>query len=180
MTTFEEKRYRFRPKHSEETKRKISKTMFKGGSSTTNHRLAAEIMERHIGRKLNCGETIHHIDHNPENNDLNNLYIFKNRSEHRKYNLMEDFTTRFPSLKGKEQNRIAATLSVLDEVSKNTLSMLKKDVEGLSQLNMDLLNEENEELIKEITALKEHVHLIESILASILGFMVAWSIKRTK
>jgi hypothetical protein len=35
--------------------------------------------------------------------------------------------------------------------------MLKKDVEGLSQLNMDLLNEENEELIKEITALKEQI-----------------------
>ena len=28
--------------------------------------------------------------------------------------------------------------------------------------------------------LKEHVHLIESILAFTLGFMIAWSLKRSK
>ena len=40
------------------------------------------IMEEHLGRKLESSEHIHHIDGNPQNNDINNLQIMTN-SEHR-------------------------------------------------------------------------------------------------
>lgn len=41
------------------------------------------VMEKHLGRPLNTDEHIHHIDGNPENNDIINLMIVTNR-EHRK------------------------------------------------------------------------------------------------
>lgn len=43
------------------------------------HRL---IVENFIGRNLNVGETIHHIDNNKKNNNINNLMIFPNAKEH--------------------------------------------------------------------------------------------------
>ncbi len=42
-------------------------------------------MEQHLGRKLEPGEEIHHIDGNRKNNKLDNLMLFKNKSEHLKY-----------------------------------------------------------------------------------------------
>ena len=41
------------------------------------------VMEKHLGRKLDSNEVVHHIDGNTSNNDINNLKIFTN-SEHRK------------------------------------------------------------------------------------------------
>ena len=35
-----------------------------------------------FGYKLKQGEVIHHIDRNPQNNNINNLLIFKNNSQH--------------------------------------------------------------------------------------------------
>jgi len=46
------------------------------------HRL---IMEEYLGRYLNPDETIHHIDFNKSNNDINNLYLFESDSKHRDY-----------------------------------------------------------------------------------------------
>jgi len=43
------------------------------------HRL---IVESYIGRKLISGELVHHIDGNKLNNNLENLYIFKNQESH--------------------------------------------------------------------------------------------------
>lgn len=43
------------------------------------HRL---VMEKHIGRYLNPGEVVHHIDGNPSNNDIENLELFASQSEH--------------------------------------------------------------------------------------------------
>lgn len=45
------------------------------------HRL---VMERHLGRYLMPDEDVHHLDHNKTNNDINNLELFANRSEHLK------------------------------------------------------------------------------------------------
>jgi len=42
------------------------------------------IMEQEIGRKLKSHERVHHIDGNKLNNNLNNLFLCKNTSEHRK------------------------------------------------------------------------------------------------
>ena len=45
------------------------------------HRL---VMEKHIGRYLTKEEVVHHKDHNKENNDINNLMLLPNNSEHLK------------------------------------------------------------------------------------------------
>lgn len=46
------------------------------------HRLVAE---RKIGRPLNPGEVVHHIDHKRSNNDPDNLIIFASGADHRRY-----------------------------------------------------------------------------------------------
>lgn len=43
-----------------------------------------KIMSKHIKRSLLLGEIIHHIDLDKTNNNINNLYLCKNRSEHAK------------------------------------------------------------------------------------------------
>lgn len=39
------------------------------------HREARKIMEKYLGRKLSMYELIHHIDENPQNNNITNLQI---------------------------------------------------------------------------------------------------------
>lgn len=39
-------------------------------------------MEEQIGRKLSDTEIVHHIDGNKSNDDIENLYLCKNNSEH--------------------------------------------------------------------------------------------------
>ena len=46
------------------------------------HRL---IIEKHLGRKLDRYEVVHHKDFNKKNNNIKNLILLKNESEHRKY-----------------------------------------------------------------------------------------------
>ena len=45
------------------------------------------VMEKKLGRNLNKGEKVHHIDFNHSNNNPNNLFLFKNEGEHKKYHL---------------------------------------------------------------------------------------------
>lgn len=40
------------------------------------------IMEQHLGRYLEDAEIVHHIDGNPTNNDIENLCLYKNQSDH--------------------------------------------------------------------------------------------------
>jgi hypothetical protein len=42
-------------------------------------------MELHIGRPLNEDEVVHHIDKDRTNNDISNLYLFKNQLTHEAY-----------------------------------------------------------------------------------------------
>ena len=50
--------------------------------SKLEHRL---VMEQHIGRKLTKEEVVHHIDGDRKNNQISNLMLFKNNSEHIKH-----------------------------------------------------------------------------------------------
>ena len=50
----------------------------------TGEKLREEI-EKYIGRRLYPDETVHHIDGNPKNNDLSNIYLFKTKGEHGSY-----------------------------------------------------------------------------------------------
>lgn len=43
------------------------------------------LMERKIGRLLRPEEVVHHIDENPENNDISNLMLFANDREHKRH-----------------------------------------------------------------------------------------------
>ena len=61
------------------------------------HRVAAE---RKIGRQLESGEVVHHLDFNGKNNELWNLMVFKNHSDHCKYHMqLKNFfdTGKIPS-----------------------------------------------------------------------------------
>lgn len=50
----------------------------------SEHRM---IVERFIKRFLLTSEVVHHIDGNERNNDINNLMIFNNQSEHRSFHI---------------------------------------------------------------------------------------------
>ena len=50
------------------------------------HRL---VMAKKIGRLLTKEEVVHHIDHNPLNNNIDNLMLFANNSLHKKYESQE-------------------------------------------------------------------------------------------
>lgn len=43
------------------------------------------IMEQHIGRELSGSEEVHHINHDKLDNRIENLMLFKNHSDHIKY-----------------------------------------------------------------------------------------------
>lgn len=47
------------------------------------------LYHRHVleenGIELKPTDIVHHIDHNPSNNDINNLMVFKSQAEHVKY-----------------------------------------------------------------------------------------------
>ena len=58
------------------------KEMSRKDGYVTEHRL---LVAQIIGRYLKRSECVHHIDHNPENNDISNLMLFKTNSEHKKY-----------------------------------------------------------------------------------------------
>lgn len=46
------------------------------------------VMEQHLGRKLKTSETVHHKDHNKENNSIENLEIIDN-AEHARMHQLE-------------------------------------------------------------------------------------------
>ena len=57
----------------------------KHGSYVAVHRL---VMEEYLGRYLRPEEVVHHIDNNPANNDISNLQLFANNTEHLKATLV--------------------------------------------------------------------------------------------
>ena len=65
------------------------------------HRL---VMAQKVGRLLERVECVHHIDHNPTNNEINNLLLFPDNSSHKIYEGMENGKTN-SKLQG-QTNRI--------------------------------------------------------------------------
>lgn len=58
------------------------KSMSRKDGYVMEHRL---VMAISLNRCLTRTEVVHHIDHNPENNELSNLMLFKNNKEHKEY-----------------------------------------------------------------------------------------------
>jgi len=56
------------------------------------HRL---IMEQHLGRYLTKHEVVHHINCIRDDNRINNLMLFVNHAEHRRFELTKDMSNRF-------------------------------------------------------------------------------------
>ena len=51
------------------------------------HRVNAE---KKLGRKLKPGEVVHHIDGDKQNNEPENIMVFKNQIEHAKYHKQQE------------------------------------------------------------------------------------------
>ena len=47
------------------------------------------VMEQHLGHPLKKGNVVHHIDGDTTNNDISNLQLFQNQSEHRLFHANE-------------------------------------------------------------------------------------------
>ncbi len=53
-----------------------------------------KVMSEHLKRSIKENEIIHHIDLDKSNNKLNNLYLFKNKSEHNKSHWSINYLTK--------------------------------------------------------------------------------------
>lgn len=65
--------YKRAPEHLKDMARKDGYIM--------EHRL---VMAERIGRLLTRSETVHHIDHNPSNNDISNLELWPTNADHKR------------------------------------------------------------------------------------------------
>lgn len=72
------RRSSFRDRNSED--RKIAQTTYKKVEGEDKH-LHRDKMEKHIGRRLNSNEIVHHRDFDQHNNDIGNLEIVT-RAQH--------------------------------------------------------------------------------------------------
>lgn len=48
------------------------------------------VVEEHIGRELLSTEDVHHIDQDKQNNDIDNLFLFRSRADHMYFHKMEN------------------------------------------------------------------------------------------
>lgn len=62
---------------------------YKHGEWITYNKQARKIVEQKIGRKLKTDETVHHLDGDIKNNDINNLCVFESQKAHLKHHWKE-------------------------------------------------------------------------------------------
>ena len=91
------------------------------------------IMEQHLGRKLMRDEVVHHIDGNPDNNDLSNLTIMS-MSEHSKQHVTQEQLDRLNSIRQAGENTWSSKLKVEDVVNIRKLIKEGKSISGIARM----------------------------------------------
>lgn len=78
------------------------------------------IVEKYLGRLLDRKEAVHHVDHNPANNKINNLIVYKSSGQHLKHE--HNIKNRF----GQYTKPGKITLEIKKGIYKNCLICKKK------------------------------------------------------
>jgi len=93
-----------------------------------------------LGQDLDDGKVVHHIDGNPKNNDINNLSILKNQSEHAAIHGKEDYALGihpFNKYAGKKREDISGDKNGMSHASGNRTEEWKKNwTEGMKRENV--------------------------------------------
>jgi len=87
----------------------------KGNKYLFEHRL---VIEKHLGRKLEKNEFVHHIDFDKKNNNINNLTLYKGHGKHRDietslYNCVKDLIKMKVLTFDKEKNQYEVSVDAL-------------------------------------------------------------------
>lgn len=101
------------------------KYRFVNGKRVFEHVL---VMEKHIGRKLNANEVVHHIDHDRGNNDISNLQLMT-KSEHSRLHRkqeLKDGKQLFGDLHERLKKRVIGTNSMGETLIFDSLSDARK------------------------------------------------------
>jgi len=85
-------------------------------------------MERHLGRRLNRDEAVHHIDGNRDNNDIDNLRLMTN-SEHAKLHYQQgDYNSLLNGATFFKQGNIPVNRSITEEIALKIYNAVKNNV----------------------------------------------------
>ena len=92
-----------------------------------------ETMQCAIGRKLDRNEIVHHLDCNHKNNNINNLMIFKNQTDHINYHcFLKTNISKYKSVN--DENKLkTSTISLGDE--QKQIAILVSESAGRNENN---------------------------------------------
>ncbi len=95
-------------------KSKYKRIKLKDGTTGDEHRL---VMERHLGRKLNSDELVHHVNGDRGDNRLDNLKVMS-RSEHARHHVSDTFRGSGPPSYGEKNGSAKLTVLEVEEIKR--------------------------------------------------------------
>lgn len=105
------------------------KLVYKNGKMVPEHRM---IMEELIGRSLESGEIVHHINGNPLDNSLDNLKLLPDQASHRKEHIIYGTPKHMVRLYIEDEEKLKAThgkvtSSILRDIVHEQFIKMKSD-----------------------------------------------------